>query len=603
MANVLKMTIVESIHSMRSAGLSCREIARRLRINRETVSRHLRLGPNPVSKPASAPIFPAGSEVPVAGFGAPTGSAGAGSAVPTGLRSSPVSAAGPWLAWLLEQHAKGLTAKRLHQDLLVEFPGAQAVSYDSVRRLLKKHGATKPVPFRRMESPPGMEAQIDFGTGAPVIGPDGRRRKTHVLCVVLSHSRRCYSEAVFNQSADVFLQCLENAFEHFGGVPRTIVVDNLKAAVLKADWFDPEINPKLRDFCKHYGTVVLPTKPRTPRHKGKVERGVAYVQDNALKARTFPTLEAQNEFLEHWERSVADNRIHGTTKRHVLSVFNESERSALLPLPPSRFENFREAKRKVSRDGHVEVDKAFYSVPPEYLAREVWARWNGRTVRVLNERMEQIAIHAKLDHGRYSTAFAHVHPTKINSLENGIDYLLGKVRSIGPHAHAWAEAVVTTRGIEGHRVVQGLLTLTRKHTGNSVEKACETALANQCYTLRTVRQLIDRRAEKQKPLEFLTEHPVIRPLDDYANIVAQAIRRRQDRPSMGEGFGSHGTGILTATDNATDTKDRRPVDAHPQGDEGNRVCPWSGYRSPGCSSAEPGSCSPDVKNLPPDSSP
>lgn len=597
MANVLKMSIVEAIHSMRSEGVSFREIARRLRINRETVSRHLRLDRDPISKPAIAPISPAGSEPPVAGFEAPTGSAVAGSAAPTGLRSGPVSAAIPWLAWLLEQHAKGLTAKRIHQDLLVEFPGAHAVSYDSVRRLLKKHGATTPVPFRRMESPPGVEAQIDFGTGAPVIGPDGRRRKTHVLRVVLSHSRRGYSEAVFSQSADNFLQSLENAFEHFGGVPRTIVVDNLKAAVLQADWFDPEINPKLRDFCDHYGTVVLPTKPRTPRHKGKVERGVCYVQDNALKRRSFPSLEEENDFLEQWERTVADTRIHGTTKRQVLLVFNESERSALLPLPPSRFENFHEAKRKVSRDGHVEVEKAFYSVPTEYLAREVWVRWNGRTVRVFNDRMEQIAIHAKQSLGTFSTSFDHIHATKINSLERGIAYLLGKVRSIGMQALAWSEAVVTARGIEGHRVVQGLLALTHKHGCDELEKACETALANQCYRLRTVRQLINRRAEKQKAFEFLAEHPVIRPLDDYAAIVALAIHRRQSRPSMGEGFGSHGTGILPAI------KDHRPADVNPRGDGGKGDCPWSGYRSPGCSSAEPDSLSPNSKNLAPDSSP
>ena len=281
MANVLKMTMIEAIQSLRSAGLSCREIARRLGVHRETVSRRLRLGGEPVSKPASAPIFPAGSEGGVAGFGAPTG-----------LPRSQASAASPWLAWLLEQRERGLSAKRIHQDLLVEHQAAVGVSYDSVRRLLKRHGAARPVPFRRMESPPGFEAQVDFGTGAAVVGPDGRRRKTHVIRVVLSHSRRGYSEAVFTQSTDDFIQCLENAFEHFGGVPRTIVIDNLKAGVLKADWYDPELNPKLEDFCRHYGTTVLPTKPRTPRHKGKVERGVDYLQENALKGRTFPCLDA-----------------------------------------------------------------------------------------------------------------------------------------------------------------------------------------------------------------------------------------------------------------------------------------------------------------------
>ena len=416
MANVLKIMMVEAIHSLRSAGLSCREIARRLGIHRETVSRHLRLGGEPVLKPASAPIFPAGSEGGVAGFGAPTGPEAAGFEPPTGLPRSQASAASPWLAWLLEQRERGLSAKRIHQDLLVEHQAAVGVSYDSVRRLLKRHGAARPVPFRRMESPPGFEAQVDFWTGAAVVGPDGRRRKTHVIRVVLSHSRRGYSEAVFTQSTDDFIQCLENAFEHFGGVPRTIVIDNLKAGVLKADWYDPELNPKLEDFCRHYGTTVLPTKPRTPRHKGKVERGVDYVQENALKGRKFPGLDAQNQYLQEWESRTADTRIHGTTKKQVLAHFNEGERAALLPLPPSRFENFREAKRKVSRDGHVEVAKAFYSVPPEYLGREVWVRWNGRSVRVFNDRMQQIAIHAKREQGRYSTDAQHLDPTKINGL-------------------------------------------------------------------------------------------------------------------------------------------------------------------------------------------
>ena len=521
MANVMKMAIIEAIQSLRSAGLSCRAIAQRLGIHRETVARHVRVGREGDSKPATAPISPAGSDE-VAGFGAPTGN----------LPVAQASVAAPWLPWLLEQHARGLTAKRIHQDLQAEFPEAGSVSYDSVRRLLRKQGATLPIPFRRMECAAGHEAQIDFGTGAAVIGPDGKRRRTHVLRVVLSHSRKGYSESVFQQSTDCFLQSLENAFEHFGGVPRTIVVDNLKAAVLQADWFDPEINPKLAAFCRHYGTVVLPTRPRTPRHKGKTERGVAYVQSNALQGRVFTSLAEQNDFLRGWEERIADQRIHGTTKRQVLAVFNESERKALLPLPATRFENFREGKRKVSRDGHVEVDRAFYSVPLEYLGREVWVRWDGRMVRIFNQRMTPITSHPQQAHGRFSTSPHHIHPTKINGLERGIAYLLGKVKSIGPQCHDWAQAMVLARGIEGHRVVQGLLSLTRKHTSAQLEDACATALSYQCYRLRTVRQLIGRRAEKQQALDFLDEHPLIRPLGDYAAVIARAAERSQDRPKL-----------------------------------------------------------------------
>lgn len=586
MANVMKMTVIQAIQSLHAAGLSYREIGRRLGIHRETVSRYARMEAEAVSKPSKVPISPAGSAEAVDGFEVPTGSVTA---------KDGRNAAASWRSWILEQRARGLTAKRIHRDLLDEFPGAAKVSYDSVRRLLKQEGNSGALPFRRMEVQPGFEAQVDFGTGAPVVGSDGKRRRTHVLRVVLSHSRKGYSEVVFTQSTDDFIGCLENAFEHFGGVPHTLVVDNLKAAVIKADWFDPDLNPKLADFCRHYGTIVLPTKPRTPRHKGKVERGVAYVQDNALKGRKFASLSEQNEWLLSWEQKTADLRIHGTTKRQVIAVFNEVEKAALLPLPTGRFQNFREAKRKVGRDGHVEVAKAYYSVPPEYLGREVWARWDSRTVRVFNDRQQQIAIHARHDKGRFSTSPDHLHENKISGLEKGIAYLLGRTRSIGPHCHQWAQAVVNARGIQGHRVVQGLLALTRKHSCEELEKACETAVLNQCYRLRSLRQLIGRQADRQQPLEFLSEHEIIRPLEDYAAVVSQAIHRQESRPSMGEGFESYHAGMAAAC------KDHRPASGDSQGDGGMQACLRSGYRSPGCSSAEPDSSSPNSPSVPSDS--
>jgi len=91
----------------------------------------------------------------------------------------------------------------------------------------------------------------------------------------------------------------------------------MKSAVLKADWFDPEINPKLADFRRHYDLHVLPRGPVKPEHKGKAERGVAYLRSNALKGRCFRSLAEENLFLEHWESSIADKGIHGTTRNQV----------------------------------------------------------------------------------------------------------------------------------------------------------------------------------------------------------------------------------------------------------------------------------------------
>jgi hypothetical protein len=363
-----------------------------------------------------------------------------------------------------------------------------------------------------------------------VITPEGKRRQTHVFRIVLSHSRKAYSEVSYRQTTEDFLRCLENAFQAFGGVPETIVIDNLRAAVSQADWFDPELNPKLQSFCRHYGIVILPTKPYTPRHKGKIERGIGYVKGNALKGKAFASLDEQNRHLADWEKGVADKRIHGTTRQQVGQMFAEVERLVLRPLPVERFPFFHEAQRNVNRDGHVEVAKAYYSVPPEYLGRTVWVRWDARLVRVFNQRWEPIAIHTRHEPGRFSTENAHIPRRKVNGLERGAKWLLFKVGQIGPHTRAWSEAMFAHRGIEGLRVLQGVLSLARRQPSERLEKACETALSYGAFRLRTIRQLIDRQAAEQPPLPFLDEHPLIRPLSDYSQFIARALWTASARP-------------------------------------------------------------------------
>jgi hypothetical protein len=311
---------------------------------------------------------------------------------------------------------------------------------------------------------------------------------------------------------------LENAFWHFGAVPKTLVIDNLKAAVSKADWFDPELNPKIQSFCEHYGTVILPTKPYTPRHKGKVESGVGYVQDNALKGRHFSSLNQQNRHLLEWETKIADTRIHGTTRKQVAKVFTDVEKQALLPLPISHFPFFHEAKRSVHGDGHVEVDKSYYSVPPEYLGWQVWVRWDSRLVRIFNCRMEQIALHAKVEPGRFQTQDKHIPDLKRSIIERGSPWLLQKASRIGEYAEQWALALLQERPIEGLRVLQGLLSLTKKHSATQIDQACHIALSHGAFRLRTIRQLIKHGKDQQSSFDFIQEHPIIRNLSEYQDI-------------------------------------------------------------------------------------
>jgi len=501
MANQLKMADIQAILSLKELGWSNRRIAKKLGIHRETVAGYVNRA-QADSKPANLP----------------TGSSG------------PRSLCEPFREFILEEVDQGLSAQRIWQDLRVEhnFEGG----YDSVKRYTRNLRSSHELPFRRMECEPGEEVQVDFGSGYFVVDSKGKRRLTHFLRVILSHSRKGYTEAVFKQSTENFIRCLENAFLHFGGTTRVAVIDNLLAAVSKADWYDPELNPKVRKFANYYDVAILPTLPYTPRHKGKVERGVAYVKSNALKGRVFKNLAELNNHLLDWERSVADTRIHGTTRKQVGKIFEEVERPALKPLPLARFPFFHEAERTVHRDGHIELGKAYYSAPPEYLRRKVWARWDSRVVRIFNQRMEQVAIHVKVEPGRFSTLDQHIADEKISGVEKGAAYFLTKASRIGPQTARWSEQMIKHRGIQGVRVLMGLLNISNHHSSDQIERACEVACSNRAFNLRTIRELIKRQAARQEQFEFMDEHPIIRSMSEYEELVREVLRGSETRKRL-----------------------------------------------------------------------
>ncbi|MGH7976324.1 MAG: IS21 family transposase, partial [Limisphaerales bacterium] len=216
--NRLNVSLQHSIITLWNHGWSFRRIARELQLRRETVSKHVHRHED--SKPAKVPV----------------GSTG---------RSR--SRCEPWRAFIEQGVQAGLSARRIYQDLVSEhqFSG----SYDTVKRFVRRMEASADAPFCRMEVEPGAEAQVDFGQGAWVL-ENGKRRRPHLFRMVLSHSRKGCGEVVWRQTSESFIRCLENAFRFFGGVPKTLVIDNLRAAVTRADWYDPELNVKVAEFCR-----------------------------------------------------------------------------------------------------------------------------------------------------------------------------------------------------------------------------------------------------------------------------------------------------------------------------------------------------------------
>ena len=259
MANVIGMEQRSAILGLWRRKWSHRRIARTLGLNRRTVARYIehleREGGVADPPDPKCTILPPGNDASKCTI-PPAGKTG---------RQSRCVAYAEGIERALEQ---GLTAQRIWQDLVCGhgFEG----SYDSVKRYVHRKKAAHPRRIWRMETLPGEEAQVDFGTGAWIQAEHGRKRRSWIFRIVLSCSRKGYSEAVLRQDTETFIRCQENAFRYFGGVTHTLAIDNLRAAVRKADWYEPELNPKLESFCRHYGTVVLPCRIRKPEHKGYV---------------------------------------------------------------------------------------------------------------------------------------------------------------------------------------------------------------------------------------------------------------------------------------------------------------------------------------------
>lgn len=492
MAHILQVHEQEAITRLAAQGWSIRKIARELKVHRETVRNYYPAAP-PNSKCTT--ISTAGNEAKCTI--STTGK--------MGRKSNCLLH-----AELIEQKAtSGLTAQRIFQDLKVE--AAFSGSYQSVKRFVRKLRKKLPQQVWRMEVEPGEEAQVDFGTGAPLLDGQGRKRKTWLFRIVLSYSRKAYSEAVLRQDTETFIRCLENAFRYFGGVTTTLNLDNLKAAVLKFDWADPELNPKLIEFARHFGLVVLPCFPGTPEHKGKVESSVGYAQNNALAGRSFESLAQQNSFLLDWESSVADQRIHGTTKRQVAASFAQ-EKPSLKPLPPSIFPFFQEGRRSVHRDGFVEVQKSYYAAPPEYLGRQVWVRWNNNEVRIFNDRMEQLQLHARLEPGQYSKVLGIGGGQ--GKIEANLAYWLKRAGELGPPCAQWSQGLVQRRGIEAMRSLMGLVNLADKHSFRALNEACQRAISQDVWRLRDLRALLES-GPVPTQITFAEHHPLIRDLGEY----------------------------------------------------------------------------------------
>src|ERR1700757_1827470 len=291
------------------------------------------------------------------------------------------------------------------------------------------------------------------------------------------------------------------AFEAIGGVPALVVPDNAKTAVIKACFYDPQINRSYAEMAAHYGTAILPARPRRPRDKAKVEQAVLVIERwliGGLRHRIFHSLAELNAAIGEMLRRLNDERPIrrlGVTRRQLLE---ELDRPALKPLPiePYVFAEWR--VRRVGIDYHVDVEGHFYSVPYRFARSEVEVRLTGRTVDIL-VKGERIAVHMRgSGNGKHTTAADHMP----SSHRRYADWTLSRIRRdatlIGPATAALCDLILEQRPHpeQGFRSCLGILRLARPFGVVRLEAAATRAIEIGALTYGSVRSILDHKLDR-----------------------------------------------------------------------------------------------------------
>ena len=403
---------------------------------------------------------------------------------------------------------KGRNAKAIYQDLVAHH--GYSASYESVKRFVRKLARREPTVKCRFETAPGVEAQVDYGEGARARDPrTGKYRKPRLFVMTLGNSRHAFRKVVWNSSTETWCRLHEEAFAFFGGTTQTIRLDNLKEGVLKPDVYDPQLNPLYAKMLAHYDVVPLPCRPYAPDLKGKVESAVGYTQKTALKGKRFESIEDENAHLAYWNEHCAATRIHGTTKRQVRAMFEE-ERPFLKPLPTTRFEYYRICERTVHLDGHIEVDRAYYSAPPRYVGSKVAVHVGRLWLRILDPKTHECVREHPIALHKGQRRTAEVDRPKQTPVK--IEKLAERIAAAGPGCAAFAHKLVEDRGAIAARALYGMLDLLRHYEAAAVDYACTFATTSGISSLRFVRLYLMHHA---KPHKLKSEHHIIPEIHTY----------------------------------------------------------------------------------------
>lgn len=404
------------------------------------------------------------------------------------------------LAW----HAQGINVVTIRRALHDKH-GYQG-SVDALYRFIRHKMPDLPVATMKLDFAVGDTAQVDFGVG-PLITDrvSGERFKTWIFVCTLAWSRHQYAEIVRNQSIETWLACHRHAFEWFNGVPKKIRIDNLKAAITKACYYEPTVQRSYAELANGYAFLIDPCPVEDPRKKGIVESGVKYVKNNFVPLRDFYSVAHANELLQTWIMGEAGNRIHGTTRARPLSLFTETEQILLQPLPAAPPECATWCKATLHPNCHVQFEYCFYSAPFRLIGQILWLEITPHMLRIYRDH-DLVAMHPRLfRNGEKSTIDDHLPPDAQAYLMRNPQWCVAQARSIGPACLALVEILFASRVLDNLRAVQGLIRLCDQYGRHRLEAACARALAFGAPQFKTVKQILKQGIDQIPDLIEATE--------------------------------------------------------------------------------------------------
>ena len=427
--------------------------------------------------------------------------------MPTPLTQSAVS---PYQEQVESWCQQGIQATTIHAALQRQhgFKG----SYEAVARFVKKIKDKLSVKTTTiLDFKAGECAQVDFGAGPKFYDEStGEVISTWIFVMVLAWSRHMYAEIVLRQNVETWLGCHRRAFEWFGGVPRKILLDNAKCAIVKACYHDPEVQRSYAEYAEGYGFIISPCPPYDPQKKGRVESGVKYVKKNFLPLRDFRNrIQEGNRQLKLWVLETAGNRDHGTTHQKPLTLF-EAERLLLKPLPDHPPECAVWQRVIVHGDCHVTYSKCRYSAPFKLVKQTLWLRASETTVRLFRDH-EFVAMHPRLFvPGTRNSLDEHLPPNALAYAMKDPQWCLERARKIGVNCEAVIQQLLTNSVVDYLRAAQGIVSLREKYGDARLEAACHRALVFQSAKHKTIKSILQNGLEyeplpTQDAFDALTE--------------------------------------------------------------------------------------------------